>query len=400
MTMTNSEVFQAMLGHHRGLVEGVSRRVAHLVAAADGSFEPPVAELVAYLAAEVLLHAVAEEHSIYQVARSRPELETTVAGMIDEHRQLVASVERLATAGTGGDARTEAEAIDALFAEHVAKENELILPPLAADPGVDLAGVLVQMHRLTEAAQRDTTPDEFTAPDAETTLIGLLLDATGALADAGQTDRACRLVAAGWAAVRLPRPDLAVRVTGALHRLARSAGAEPVAFSTAPHHAEPGGDAELDVRPLAPAQRHEKIFATYGAFGPGAGFVLVNDHDPKPLRYQFEAEHTGEFTWDALESGPEVWRVRIGRPSDGSSEGDRELDVRRFPHGQRHDVIFATYGSLAPGAGFVLVNDHDPKPLRYQFEAQYPGAYTWDYAEAGPELWRVRIGRPAAEIAR
>jgi uncharacterized protein (DUF2249 family) len=42
--------------------------------------------------------------------------------------------------------------------------------------------------------------------------------------------------------------------------------------------------------------------------------VLVNDHDPKPLRYQFEAEHAGEFTWDAVESGPEVWRVRIGRP--------------------------------------------------------------------------------------
>jgi uncharacterized protein (DUF2249 family) len=43
--------------------------------------------------------------------------------------------------------------------------------------------------------------------------------------------------------------------------------------------------------------------------------VLVNDHDPKPLRYQFEAEHAGEFTWEYLESGPEVWRVRIGRPA-------------------------------------------------------------------------------------
>ena len=42
--------------------------------------------------------------------------------------------------------------------------------------------------------------------------------------------------------------------------------------------------------------------------------MLVNDHDPKPLRYQFEAEHAGQFTWEYLESGPEVWRVRIGRP--------------------------------------------------------------------------------------
>jgi len=49
--------------------------------------------------------------------------------------------------------------------------------------------------------------------------------------------------------------------------------------------------------------------------GVGAGFVLVNDHDPKPLRYQFEAEHADDFTWDYLEQGPEVWRVRIGKPA-------------------------------------------------------------------------------------
>jgi hypothetical protein len=35
---------------------------------------------------------------------------------------------------------------------------------------------------------------------------------------------------------------------------------------------------------------------------------------PKPLRYQFEAQHAGEYTWDYLEQGPRVWRVRIGRP--------------------------------------------------------------------------------------
>jgi uncharacterized protein (DUF2249 family) len=72
-------------------------------------------------------------------------------------------------------------------------------------------------------------------------------------------------------------------------------------------------DAELDVRDLVPAQRHETIFQTYHALNPGDGFVLVNDHDPKPLYYQFQAEHSGEFDWDYLEQGPEVWKVRIGR---------------------------------------------------------------------------------------
>ena len=42
--------------------------------------------------------------------------------------------------------------------------------------------------------------------------------------------------------------------------------------------------------------------------------MLVNDHDPKPLYYQFAAEHAGDSTWDYLEEGPEVWRVQIGRP--------------------------------------------------------------------------------------
>ena len=73
-------------------------------------------------------------------------------------------------------------------------------------------------------------------------------------------------------------------------------------------------DAILDVRSEPPARRHTLIFGTYDALGSGEGFVLVNDHDPKPLWYQFEAEHKDAYSWDYLEQGPEVWRVRIGRP--------------------------------------------------------------------------------------
>jgi uncharacterized protein (DUF2249 family) len=72
--------------------------------------------------------------------------------------------------------------------------------------------------------------------------------------------------------------------------------------------------AELDVRTEPPARRHELIFETYQALGDGQAFILVNDHDPKPLYYQFEAEHKGQFTWDYLEEGPQDWRVKIGKP--------------------------------------------------------------------------------------
>jgi uncharacterized protein (DUF2249 family) len=71
----------------------------------------------------------------------------------------------------------------------------------------------------------------------------------------------------------------------------------------------------LDVRDVVPRERHRLIFETFAALAPGEAFVLTNDHDPRPLYYQFQAEHTGTFSWDYLEQGPEVWRVRIGRRS-------------------------------------------------------------------------------------
>jgi uncharacterized protein (DUF2249 family) len=70
---------------------------------------------------------------------------------------------------------------------------------------------------------------------------------------------------------------------------------------------------EVDVRSLVPAQRHRKIFELVGQLAVGGSFVLVNDHDPKPLYYQLEAEYPRQFSWTYLERGPEVWRVEIGR---------------------------------------------------------------------------------------
>lgn len=74
-----------------------------------------------------------------------------------------------------------------------------------------------------------------------------------------------------------------------------------------------GQEKILDVRSIAPRERHTRIFDTFADLQPAQAFVLVNDHDPKPLYYQFQAEHQGEFSWNYLEQGPEVWRVRIGR---------------------------------------------------------------------------------------
>jgi uncharacterized protein (DUF2249 family) len=76
-----------------------------------------------------------------------------------------------------------------------------------------------------------------------------------------------------------------------------------------------------------------------------------------------------------------------------SSDEQTVLDVRNVERPNRHALVFKTYDALQPGEGFVLVNDHDPKPLRFQFDTKHAGAYSWDYLEEGPALWRVLISR-------
>jgi len=76
---------------------------------------------------------------------------------------------------------------------------------------------------------------------------------------------------------------------------------------------EEAGGNEIDVRSLVPAKRHEKIFQLVAELTAGDSFILVNDHDPKPLYYQLEAEYPSQFSWTYLEKGPVAWRVEIGR---------------------------------------------------------------------------------------
>jgi uncharacterized protein (DUF2249 family) len=47
---------------------------------------------------------------------------------------------------------------------------------------------------------------------------------------------------------------------------------------------------QLDVREVPPRERHPKIHDAFEALDPGEALTLVNDHDPKPLFYEFEAE--------------------------------------------------------------------------------------------------------------
>ena len=72
----------------------------------------------------------------------------------------------------------------------------------------------------------------------------------------------------------------------------------------------------------------------------------------------------------------------------------QELDVREIPPAEKHPTIFETFDDLEPGESFVIINDHDPVPLKYQFQAERgEDVFDWEYHEQGPEVWRVRIGK-------
>lgn len=72
---------------------------------------------------------------------------------------------------------------------------------------------------------------------------------------------------------------------------------------------------------------------------------------------------------------------------------EKVFDVREIPCSVKHKQILERWGSLAVGDYFVLMNDHDPVPLRYQFQAEFPGACGWEYLDRGPDAFVVKISR-------
>ncbi|HYE31064.1 MAG TPA: DUF2249 domain-containing protein [Methylomirabilota bacterium] len=70
---------------------------------------------------------------------------------------------------------------------------------------------------------------------------------------------------------------------------------------------------------------------------------------------------------------------------------DRVMDVRPIPCSIKHGMIIETWLNMPVGEHFILLNDHDPIPLRYQFQGEWPGCFTWEHLERGPEAFRVKI---------
>ena len=168
----------------------------------------------------------------------------------------------------------------------------------------------------------------------------------------------------------------------------------------------------IDVRPMPPRERHPKIFGTWAELLPDQSILLVNDHDPLPLYYQFAAEHPGSFRWEYLEQGPDVFRVRISRgdfpdpgfvptmrpkhscaaPKVAPIEFVRPLLVDTRPIFARGETpcqaIDDATASLIPGQPLVLIVPFEPVPLYTKLGNQ---GFTHQTRQIDSNTWQVEF---------
>lgn len=71
------------------------------------------------------------------------------------------------------------------------------------------------------------------------------------------------------------------------------------------------------------------------------------------------------------------------------------VDLRSMIPPERHAMVFAAIEALAPGATFVLINDHAPIPLLARIAERWPGLFEHEFLRDGPEVWQVAITRRA-----
>lgn len=64
-----------------------------------------------------------------------------------------------------------------------------------------------------------------------------------------------------------------------------------------------------------------------------------------------------------------------------------------LPPPVKHQTLLATFDALPSGYSALLINDHDPKPLLYQLDAEQPGAFSVEYQESGPERYAILLTR-------
>lgn len=143
----------------------------------------------------------------------------------------------------------------------------------------------------------------------------------------------------------------------------------------------------LDLRQIPPPQRHPLVYQHLDGLGHGEVLELVNDHRPSPLRYELDATRPGEFEWDFVEDGPEVFRALVTCRA-------HVVDARPIlARGEEpFDTIIATAAQVEPGGALVVLAPFEPAPLQGVLGSQ---GFTYEATQLSTGDWRAVFRSPA-----
>ncbi len=140
----------------------------------------------------------------------------------------------------------------------------------------------------------------------------------------------------------------------------------------------------LDVTPIPPAVRHDRIHAALDRLGPGEALELVVDHRPSPLRYELDATRPGQYRWEDGEGGPDRFTARITCLA-------RIVDAR--PILAAGEEPFATIMSAVAELGdepLVVLAPFEPVPLEGVLGSQ---GFAHEATELPDGTWRTVFRR-------
>lgn len=152
----------------------------------------------------------------------------------------------------------------------------------------------------------------------------------------------------------------------------------------------------LDLNIAEKSKWNQIVFHRYGMMEANTTMELIASEDPVDIHGIFIRKFEGKHKWIYKKKNEHEFVIHITK-LDNSGLGDdgfsvvNEFDLRPFPPTERHEMFYKAFADIGPGEAFEFTNDHDPKPLYYQMEAESKEPFRWEYLEKGPEDWKVRV---------
>ena len=246
------EVHAEILGRLTGIADGLSASAG----ASGQEFDLAYRDGVAYIGETVLPHLLVADELLYPAARASAPTKLLAEATLAGTSAIAEQGGRLEHATERPRAIAATESVRALVQARFAAEDDVLLPALAASPGVSLAEIVREMSQRAPAAGARATEGSAAAP-AEA---------------AGHGHGGCGCAESG------------------------STGAP-----------------ELDVRQIPHAIRHATVFGAFDAVPAGSSMILIAHHDPVPLLHQLSDRSGGRLEVAYEERGPEAWRLRLTR---------------------------------------------------------------------------------------